>query len=315
MNSIGHEAIVSMLSQAADQGRLSHAYCFVGPEHIGKETVATCITARLVGVNPRELSTSPDVMLIERLQDEKTGKTKKDISIDQMKEVSRFMAQSAMRRGGHKIVIVREAEKMNQSASNALLKTLEEPTENSHIFLLTTNDTELLPTIRSRCHMIRFSPVALTSIETHMRELGANEADAEELARLSRGLPGLAISWYHTSDTFTRYKEEVRRFADLFQKTFHQKVALVDDVFGDKSDAIGTRDEIKDTLAIWRLLLRDMWVTDQGKKDLAIHRLVPAPITRAQFMEIDAHIAYALRMIDKNIHPRLLIEQILLHIP
>lgn len=313
---IGHDTIIRLLEQAQKAGMFGHAYCFIGPEHVGKERVARHLAGVLLGTSSDRVGASPDALIVERLQDEKTGKTKKDISIDQMKDVALFMARSALKAHGHKIVIIPEANRMSTSASNALLKTLEEPSPNSHLFLLTTDEALLLPTIRSRCHMIRFAPVDPMLIAQQIKIEGAEEDKAEDIARLSRGLPGLAISWYHTSDEFARYKEEVHRFMQLFGKTFHDKLSSVDSLFGDKTDAIQAREEIKNVLRTWRLLLRDILMHQEKEDDRSIHEIEGVPrVSRSQVLDIDNSIVSAERLIAKNIHPRLLIEQILLRIP
>ncbi len=313
---IGHASIVEQFDRAILEDRVGHAYCFVGPEHVGKMTVAMYLATRLLGITEKQRATSADITMVERLFDEKTEKTKKDISIDQIKELSQFLSRSALRSGGHKVAVIQEAERMSTSAQNALLKTLEEPTPKTHIFLVTTNDSFLLPTIRSRCHVIRFGSVDMQLIEAHMKQLGAEGKDASTLARLSRGLPGLAISWYHSTDEFIAYKEEVNLFVNLFGKTLHEKMKMVESMFGDKSDAVAKRHDIKETLHTWRLVMRDMWLVAHDQEQLALHEVVSPPrFSSVQLLQIDARIVEAEKMIERNIHPRLLIEQILLRIP
>lgn len=313
---IGHTTILDLFGQAFKEDRVGHAYCFVGPEHMGKETMAKHIAIQLLGITAAQLSTSADIIFIDRLFDEKTEKTKKDISIDQIKELSQFLSRSALKAGGHKIAIIKEAERMSMSAQNALLKTLEEPSSKTHIFLITTNDSFLLPTIRSRCHMIRFNAVDISLIEAHLKQLNVSDEDANVMARLSRGLPGLAISWYHNSEEFIAYKEEVTRFVELFGKTLHEKMKMVESMFGDKNDAVGTRTDIKEILHTWRLVMRDMWLALHDQKELALHHISAIPnFSSEQMLGIDERIVEAEKMIERNINPRLLIEQILLRIP
>ncbi len=91
--------------------------------------------------------------------------------------------------------IIDDADKMNNSASNALLKTLEEPPSTTHIFLITSRADSLLPTIRSRCQTLRFAPVADDEIERFLTEDRAFTPDEARLAaRLSRGSIGRAVS-------------------------------------------------------------------------------------------------------------------------
>lgn len=91
--------------------------------------------------------------------------------------------------------IIDDADKMNDSAANALLKTLEEPPAGSHIFLITSRADSLLPTIRSRCQVVRFAPVETSEIERLLIEARAFTHDEARLtARLSRGSIGRAVS-------------------------------------------------------------------------------------------------------------------------
>lgn len=309
---IGHTNILDVFARLQADNRVSHAYCFVGPEHVGKRALAEQIAAHLLGSST---SVSSDLTIVERLQDEKTGKTKKDISIEQIKQVATTLTRRSLSRGGYKIAVIDHAEEMNVKASNALLKTLEEPTEKSVIFLLTTDDQKLLPTIRSRCQIMRCAPVPTEAIERLLIEMGAKANEAKKKAVLSRGLPGLAISWYHDSDAFERYLQDVERFVSLSGKTFHDKVKSIEPMFGDKTDAIGTRGDISDILALWRLLVRDIWLSSHGHSALVLHDVSPVSWTDATYRAIDASILEAHRRIDQNIHPRLLIEHILLHIP
>jgi DNA polymerase-3 subunit delta' len=94
-----------------------------------------------------------------------------------------------------RIFIIDDADKMNDSASNALLKTLEEPPSTSYIFLITSRPDSLLPTIRSRCQTIRFAPVDTCDIERYLIEDRAYSHDEAKLAAsLSRGSIGRAMS-------------------------------------------------------------------------------------------------------------------------
>jgi DNA polymerase III subunit delta' len=97
--------------------------------------------------------------------------------------------------GTVRVFIVEDAEYMNDQAANALLKTLEEPEPTTHLILTTMNPTALLPTIRSRCQVIRFAPVESREIEKFMiDEKGVLEKDAALLGRISLGSIGRAIA-------------------------------------------------------------------------------------------------------------------------
>ena len=117
---------------------------------------------------------------------------KKNMYVDAIRDLEReanFHPYEATAR----FFIIDDADKMNDSASNALLKTLEEPPATSHIFLITSRPDALLPTIRSRCQTVRFAPVATNEIEKFLTKTGQIAvADAALLAKLSHGRLGSA---------------------------------------------------------------------------------------------------------------------------
>jgi DNA polymerase-3 subunit delta' len=97
--------------------------------------------------------------------------------------------------GAARVFIVEAADKFNEAAANALLKTLEEPPATTHIILLTTRPAALLPTIRSRCQALRFAALTCEEIENHLLQEGrAGHHDAALLARLAQGSLGRALA-------------------------------------------------------------------------------------------------------------------------
>ena len=163
---IGHQQPLATLRRALSNGRLHHAYLFVGAEGVGKKTIAICIAqavhceiengdfcgncancARIQGAN------HPDVRIVEPLAG------KKEISIQQVRELQKELNFRSFS-GKKKIAIVDPATLMNLSAQHALLKTMEEPPEESLLILIASNTGELLPTLRSRCLRLTFGPLA-----------------------------------------------------------------------------------------------------------------------------------------------------------
>lgn len=134
MNFIGQHKIVKFFDNAIKNGHLSHCYCFVGPDGIGKKTLAKKLSAELLKVAEDKLATHPDFIYLERETDEKTGKLKKNISIEQARNLrSRLRSKSWL--DGYRAVIIDETELLNEESSNALLKLLEEPSEQNIFFL------------------------------------------------------------------------------------------------------------------------------------------------------------------------------------
>lgn len=117
------------------------------------------------------------------------------IRVNPMREIER---ESNFRpyEGQARVFLIEDADRLNEQSSNALLKTLEEPSPNAHLILLTSRPASLLPTIRSRCQVIRFAPLAIAEIEQHLLQRNPKlpEKDARLLAHVARGSIGRALS-------------------------------------------------------------------------------------------------------------------------
>ena len=199
---LGHEIQLQRLLQAVAADTLHHALLFEGPRGIGKRLVADHLamaancTERAPGAEPcgvcptcRTIAAGqhPDVIVVEPDPD----LASRTIAIEVVREVIR-QAQYHRYGARRRFVIVDPAEAMLEPAANALLKTLEEPTADTHFILVSHNATALLPTIRSRCQRIRFGPVPETAIRAWLDGRGVERADV--VARLARGCPGRAMA-------------------------------------------------------------------------------------------------------------------------
>jgi len=198
---IGHDRQLSTLRSALASNRLHHAYFFAGPEGVGKRTTAIAL-AKAVHcmqldddfcgecVNCARISDGnhPDVRFVEPLAG------KKEISIQQIRELERELNYRSFS-GGRKIAVIDPATSMNLASQNALLKTLEEPPQDSLIILIAANAGALLPTVRSRCLRLPFAPLTRREVAGFLQaKLAMNAGDAEFLAALSMGSIGAAVN-------------------------------------------------------------------------------------------------------------------------
>jgi DNA polymerase-3 subunit delta' len=163
--------------------------------------------------------------------------------------------------------IVDDAHKMNESASNALLKTLEEPPPTSHIFLVTSRVDSLLPTIRSRCQVLRFAPVETTEIETFLVEQRAYTHDEARLAaRLSRGSIGRAVSI--NVEQFRIRREKMLRVVSTAIESRDLSVLLR--IAEEMNDA-KNKELFEENLDTLQSLIHDVWTISVSKD---AHRIV-----------------------------------------
>jgi DNA polymerase-3 subunit delta' len=214
---LGHERAVLTLRRSVSEGRLHHALLFHGPEGVGKSLAATLLIQSLMcertgwdaaapaGHSPagdpcgecstcRRIATGahPDVVRVGLEQSSSTGKLRQEIVIDQLRELSGFLSFRPFE-ASRRAAIVDPADRMNPSAANAFLKTLEEPPAGTVIILVASNASSLLETIRSRCQPIAFGRLPLELIERYLRDRGAPAKDARLAAALADGAPGRAL--------------------------------------------------------------------------------------------------------------------------
>ena len=163
--------------------------------------------------------------------------------------------------GAARVFIVEDAEYMNDSASAALLKTLEEPQPTTHLILTTTNPTALLATIRSRCQVIRFAPVAAEQIEEFLIEEKAISApDAALLARTSQGSFGRACA--SDLDDYRERREAMLAVLQALTITGN-RVQLLRAAEG--LGAARDRADYEESLAVLEALIRDAWALHLGR--------------------------------------------------
>ncbi len=202
-NLIGNDTSKEILLNTLKEGRLSHSYIFSGPSGIGKKLFAIEF-AKLINCNAElenrpddcgcsscskiEKMIHPDVMLFE-YEGEKT------IKIDQVRsdlEEKVFLSPFESR---YKIFILDDAERMNNNAQNAFLKTLEEPPKDSIIILLTQSLNFIIPTIKSRCQIINFTNIKNEDIQSMLLENPSiDDQNIATAVKLSRGSIGKALN-------------------------------------------------------------------------------------------------------------------------
>lgn len=303
---IGHSQILDFFDRAIKKGALSHAYCLVGPSQIGRKHIARHIGAQLCETKESTLDVHPDFVSIQRARDHKTDKLKRDISIEQVRELNRRLKQSTFRKDGYKVAIIDDAQHLSISASNALLKTLEEPRSKTLLFLIVEDERDLLQTIVSRCHVLYVNQVLATSF---------TDVD-EKMAAQSLGKPGVLKRWLKDQELFSSHKASIALFEDLIGKPLYEKMQAIDHLFGDKTDHIAARERLVETLGIWNVCIRDMLLRNLGLGQKRVYSTSDTvSIDTPKLLVVEEKIVTAKKLLQQNIHPRLVVETILLHLP
>jgi len=334
MGIIGHQKILEFLNKSLKTNKISHAYLFVGPEHLGKkkvaiefakalqcekdsengfqkrpkipsedfgtrqasslpspsfvnETGAGTMPARRLERFESHISSSftncnqcrscqeidknqhPDVLLIEpEIIEKKGAKKEQEISIGKIREIQHQLSLFPYR-GPYKIVIIDSAHKMTKEAANALLKTLEEPTKNTVLILISSAPQFLLPTVISRCLLIKFLPVPKTVIRNQLLAISSQPPDLlDKIIRLAGGRPGLVIDYLTNPDLVKKQNQILEDLFSLLKKDLNFRFQYAENLSKD----INLAHQI---LGQWLIFFRDLMLYQIGCGDLAINLLFP----------------------------------------
>lgn len=200
-----------MFRHAVRQNRLAHAYLFVGPAGVGKRLFAVELAKALLCENNAAgqldacgeceacklvaADTHPDFFLRHKPWiDPEKGTEKNEIPVALMRQwCADFALKSARRRG--KITVLDDADDLNEESANCFLKTLEEPSPGSVFILICTSLDGQLPTIRSRCQVIRFTPLSEATMRAVLAKQSLTDPQlASRLVHLAGGSPGQALA-------------------------------------------------------------------------------------------------------------------------
>ena len=203
----GHDGVVERFARSLARGRLASTYLFVGPEGIGKRTFAVKLARALLCLGNGEVEMEaceacqscqlidagnhPDLQVIVKPADKSSIPIETFIG-DKDHRMREGLCRSIAFKpylGGHKVAIIDDADFLSMEGANCLLKTLEEPPPRSVLILIGTSVGKQLPTIRSRCQIVRFAPLTTDVVARVLleRELVSGPDEAEQLAADSEG--------------------------------------------------------------------------------------------------------------------------------
>lgn len=199
---VGQNKIIESIKSAVRNGKDAHAYIIEGPDGTGKSIFALEIAAMLICestdkpcgecVPCRKVmhGSHPDVRVIEL--------KKKSIGVGEIRELLEEVYKKPYE-GKKKVFIIKDAENVTDQGQNAMLKTLEEPPEDTAFILLASNANLILDTVRSRCQLIRFGRVSEKEIFEYLLSKGCSREKAEVAVKMSDGIVGNALEFMDES--------------------------------------------------------------------------------------------------------------------
>lgn len=304
---LGNDSVKKLLKGMLAAGRLPGALLFTGEEGVGKKLFAlelartlncrnrqgveacgrcsSCV--RILKFNYPASAESDDWKGIIWTDHPDVGMVvapKRLLLVDQMRAIERE-ANYRPYEGTARVFLIDDADKLNDSSANALLKVLEEPPHTSHLILLTSRPAMLLPTIRSRCQMIRFAPLTANEIESYLvQNKIASAAEARVRARVSRGSLGRAIN--QDLDDFSSQRDAMMKVLESL--TVRDDRAQLLRSSEELNDA-RYRDEFETRLDVLESLIRDAWMLaiDAPEELIVNADLLPKLKAISQKLDID----------------------------
>lgn len=222
---IGHSKVKKVLERMLTEDRLPHALLLVGPRNVGKTLLAEMLIKALFKTE-RSLEMIADLTVVKREFDQKTKKHKSQISVKQIRQLCERLAMSSLD-GSWKVAFIAEADHLSIGAANALLKTLEEPKGKTLIILRAPATESVLPTVASRCQVLRLTPMPRAELVTALEKRGLSKQEAIDLAVRSYGRPGLALRYINDSELRAQKQTAQEQATRLFQASLPEQFKSV----------------------------------------------------------------------------------------
>jgi len=331
---VGHEKNIKFLQKNIANNKLAHAYLFAGKPHLGKTLTAQKFMAAVlcrdyhrqnkienksepcgqcVFCSQVNKGIYPDAYYLKKETD------KKNISVEQVREIQKLLSLASFL-NSYKIVLIEKAEDLSESSQNALLKIFEEPKGKTILILLASDYKLLLPTLVSRCQLIKFLPLADKLIFEHLIDLGASREQAKLLSALAHGQIGLAVDFYKNPDFFQAHQDRIRQFFNLFELNLVERFNFINELLGDAGNNAEMNKYLDEELDCWQQVLRDILLQHYGL-DSMIASLnfknevvnLSQKYSAPRIISLLEQIKTAKKFLDYNINPRLAVENLLLN--
>jgi len=322
-NLVGHEWAVDMLKKHVINGTTRHAYLFAGPPGLGRRTLAlrfaqalNCPTPVDAGIPCGECRDCKQIETMQHadltiIQAESEGGI---LKVDQIRETRRSLTLKPYQ-ANYRVALFLRFQEANDNAANALLKTLEEAPSYAVLILTADNPEQLLPTIVSRCEVLRLRPLKIESVQSALENRGVETNLAKLIAHISGGRFGYALRLIENEALLERREERLNDLQSLISASRVEKFAYADKLARDK-------ESMRQAVLIWLSYWRDVMLRSAQAetplvnvdRNLEIEDLAER-LDLSMARRAVSNFEDVLEKMDRNVNSRLLAEVLLLDLP
>lgn len=327
-NLLGHETAIQFLQIHSQPEKIRHAYLITGAEGVGRETLALAFVKSLNCLNPPlkgdfcgqchpcrqiEAQVFPDLAIL------RVAEGSRELKIEQVRAIQQTLALAPYQ-SKYRVVLIPDFQRATTGASNALLKSLEEPPSRAILILTADARESLLETIASRCEVVRLRPMPVDALTNELKAVhGLNDEEARKLSQLAGGRVGTALNYLRDEDLLEKYHNALDQLEELLPMNLRSRLKYVEKLQRAKGQA---REAYSFLLATWLTFWRDVLICSEAgevplvnleKEELIRH--TAAGLNLQQVASILQRHEEALTRLDQYVNARLILENLLLNLP
>ncbi len=327
-NLLGHETAIQFLQIHSQAENIRHAYLITGAEGVGRETLALAFVKALNCLNPPskgnfcgechtcrqiEAQAYPDLAIL------RVAEASRELKIEQVRAIQQTLALAPYQ-SKYRVVLIPDFQRATTGASNALLKSLEEPPSRAILILTADARESLLETIASRCEMVRLRPMRINDLAEELQlNHGLSADESRKLAQLAGGRVGTALNYLRDEDLVEKTNGALEQLEELLSQNLRGRLKYVEKLQRSKGQA---RETYGFLIATWLTFWRDVLICREAgevplvnlAKQELIHRTAEK-LNMQQVIRILQRHEESLTMLDQYVNPRLILETLLLSIP
>lgn len=327
-NLLGHETAIQFLQIHSQPENVRHAYLITGAEGVGRETLALAFVKALNCLNPPskgdfcgqchpcrqiEAQAFPDLAVL------RVAEGARELKIEQVRAMQQSLALAPYQ-SKYRVVLIPDFQRATTGASNALLKSLEEPPSRAILILTADARESLLETIASRCEVVRLRPMRIDDLAKELQVTHKlSEIESRKLAQLAGGRVGTALHYLRDEDLLDKYHNALDQLEELLGMNLRSRLKYVEKLQRSKGQV---RENYSFLIATWLTFWRDILICSEASEVPLVNlekeeliRQTAAGLSLQKAAGILKHHEEALTMLDQYVNPRLILENLLLNLP